>query len=745
MEGASQCTIMCIMLKRFRIALLASLLLSYLPLATPAQAAGCDSSAATSTLSMRVPRTGSYASWFRFRKTTAGISQAAVEIGGVCQQLRLDAATAGTWYWTNKSPALTNVVYKFSSTRTTVVKFSSLDEVQIDRVILLRLGESCSDNSSTPSGLGDNCLAAPTTATTASASSEIIDENPIILSGTHAALPKPTIDQGTVSQINYYIDAILVASTPETEIGYVDSTRLANGPHDLTTELVSIDGKLQQSSRKVSVRNDQSVFAPVTRFISRYRRPIIYIFFAFMSVLAALVAYIITIKRRRGKLVPIPNQTHKTTSGLPLVSDHTRHQQINYIGGMSIVFFAISGLVLGNASAALWRNYSAAGELESGTLAANAKLSVTIVRDATASASSFVNFAFKTAPMPMPATPTPAPSPAPGVTPTATPKATNAPTPTPTPSMPGMTKPVAPADFLPSGSSSSQLLIDTGGAIPALSGDGTGDFRVVCRYTHMNYDDPIVYPGQPGLSHLHSYFGNTVADASSTHASLRAGGNSTCDGGIANRSAYWAPALLNASLKPVPIDYGYIYYKSGYRSVAPSSINNIPDGLKMIAGSGVATAAQSGEIVSWSCESTPGISLQSIPQSCGQNSYIIYTITFPQCWNGRDLDSVDHKSHMAYPTYGVGCPATYPVAVPVISLHIRYRQTTVDTSGWKLASDSYTISSSQPGGLSAHADFMEAWDPTIRDEFTLNCIKAARDCGVRDLGDGRILHMLPIP
>jgi hypothetical protein len=55
-----------------------------------------------------------------------------------------------------------------------------------------------------------------------------------------------------------------------------------------------------------------------------------------------------------------------------------------------------------------------------------------------------------------------------------------------------------------------------------------GAFRTVCDYSHMNYDDPIVYPGQPGRAHLHTYFGNTLVNAFSTVNSVATTGNSTC-------------------------------------------------------------------------------------------------------------------------------------------------------------------------------------------------------------------------
>jgi Domain of unknown function (DUF1996) len=101
--------------------------------------------------------------------------------------------------------------------------------------------------------------------------------------------------------------------------------------------------------------------------------------------------------------------------------------------------------------------------------------------------------------------------------------------------------------------------------------DGTGAFRTVCGYSHMNFDDAIVFPGQPGASHLHVYFGNTQVDASTTISVLPTRGNSTCRGGIANRSAYWVPAVIDtrtgAPVKPLG---AHVYYKSGYQGLTNS-------------------------------------------------------------------------------------------------------------------------------------------------------------------------------
>ncbi len=67
------------------------------------------------------------------------------------------------------------------------------------------------------------------------------------------------------------------------------------------------------------------------------------------------------------------------------------------------------------------------------------------------------------------------------------------------------------------------------------------EFQADCAVTHTAPDDPIVYPGQPGKSHYHTFMGNTSTDAGSTTASPY-GGDTTCLA-PADASAYWMPSL----------------------------------------------------------------------------------------------------------------------------------------------------------------------------------------------------------
>lgn len=271
-----------------------------------------------------------------------------------------------------------------------------------------------------------------------------------------------------------------------------------------------------------------------------------------------------------------------------------------------------------------------------------------------------------------------------------------------------------------------------------------GAFRTTCTFSHMRHDDPIIYPGQPGKSHLHTFFGNTVTGAYSTVESIATAGNSTCKGGIANRSAYWVPAMVDTTTgAPVrPLDIG-VYYKAVLGpGNDPSKNTPPPAGLRMIAGNARASTPQSGAVVRWQCISYQGVYAdpalfgQSIP-ACPVGSLLNQMVMFPSCWNGVDLDSPDHKSHMAYANYNTGCPASHPVALPQITFNVHYLVTET-RAAWRLSSDMYP--ESQPAGFSSHGDWWNGWQPEVKARWNQNCNVAGYDCHADLLGDGFTLY-----
>jgi hypothetical protein len=274
--------------------------------------------------------------------------------------------------------------------------------------------------------------------------------------------------------------------------------------------------------------------------------------------------------------------------------------------------------------------------------------------------------------------------------------------------------------------------------LPAAS-DGTGAFRTVCHLSHMAFDDPIVFPGQPGKSHLHMFFGNTGTNANSTAESIASSGNSTCLGGTINRTAYWAPAMIDTKDgSPILPDMIAVYYKTGYGGVSPGTVEPMPNGLRMIAGNSAGKVPVDAGPVSFVCvdESGSGARLVNVPTTCAVGNTIWARIVFPQCWDGVNLDSPDHKSHMAYPSGG--CPSTHPVPVPEVTISVLYQVRDASAPArWRLSSDNYDAS--LPAGYSLHADWFMGWKPEFMQSFIKGCEQAAKDCHAHLLGNGQMM------
>jgi len=268
------------------------------------------------------------------------------------------------------------------------------------------------------------------------------------------------------------------------------------------------------------------------------------------------------------------------------------------------------------------------------------------------------------------------------------------------------------------------------GASPALAA-GTAPrssyFISSCAYSHHAPDDPIVFPREPGFSHDHTFVGNVSTNAFSTTASLRAA-PTTCDP-RGDSAAYWAPTLYVGDKPVLPL--GAAIY---YRRLTTAPVRAFPPGLRMVAGNSHAVAPQSLAVTYWDCELVKttiyGRNLResngtgtaeiaaassSIPR-CPPKTKLELHVNFPDCWNGKSLDSADHKAHMAY-SAGGRCPASHPVAVPAISLVYRYPPSVATAT---------TILSSG-GQHSGHADFINTWRQPALERLVRSCLDGHAD------------------
>lgn len=265
--------------------------------------------------------------------------------------------------------------------------------------------------------------------------------------------------------------------------------------------------------------------------------------------------------------------------------------------------------------------------------------------------------------------------------------------------------------------------------------DIEGQFRTLCEYSHINYDDPIVFPGQPGRSHLHMFFGNTNTDAFTTTESLVNSGGGTCDGFELNRSAYWFPAMIKGD-ESVIAPYSIVVY---YKTKNPANAVALPQGLKLVAGNPRAETFEVTPQLSWSCGGSGNSYNETnhIPTNCGTD-FVNATIQFPNCWDGVNLDSADHMSHVAFALDDLGsCPASHPKPIPQISI-LLYWQGTGSVDGWHLSSDNYNGFNAAPGST-LHADWFGGWNEQAMNTWMTSCIKAVRNCSGGQTGTDRVL------
>ena len=249
------------------------------------------------------------------------------------------------------------------------------------------------------------------------------------------------------------------------------------------------------------------------------------------------------------------------------------------------------------------------------------------------------------------------------------------------------------------------------------------EFQANCSVTHHAPDDPIVFPGQPGASHDHTFLGNPSVNADTTVASLRAA-TTTCKV-PEDKSAYWMPTMLDGDRPVLPVGPQVIYYKSGvfdYTSVRP-----FPTGLRYVVSSPSATMAQfaAGSVEGYECGNSSRNYDFTTMTNCPAGSQVNVRYQAPSCWDGIHLDSPDHQSHIVYPVEGQYgrkvCPAANPVAVPMLEFKMAF-PIDGNVSRARLSSGR---------GYSFHYDFFNAWDPATLKALVDHCIDGGLQCNAR--------------
>ena len=243
------------------------------------------------------------------------------------------------------------------------------------------------------------------------------------------------------------------------------------------------------------------------------------------------------------------------------------------------------------------------------------------------------------------------------------------------------------------------------------------EFNATCVYGHSAPDDPIVFPGQPGASHMHSFIGNDRTNGNTTFDDLMRFTASSCQP-VQDHSAYWIPTLYEHD-QPVQPRQVVVYYGSLLSD--KSKTVPMPQGLRMIVGDAMRQVPTPvGAVNQFYCAGGP---LDGASRSRDGNwpvcdgGTLHFTMRFPDCWDGQHLDSPDHRSHVAF---GVGgrCTDQFPVPIPAVTFSISY-PTSGSVDGFRLASGMAS---------SMHGDVFAAWDEDALGHRVKDCVVQVVQC-----------------
>ncbi|KIY68708.1 hypothetical protein CYLTODRAFT_421362 [Cylindrobasidium torrendii FP15055 ss-10] len=252
--------------------------------------------------------------------------------------------------------------------------------------------------------------------------------------------------------------------------------------------------------------------------------------------------------------------------------------------------------------------------------------------------------------------------------------------------------------------------------------------------------DPLVYPGQRA-GHVHKILGGKNFDFEVPTSDVLRQSECTTTPIAEDHSNYWVPSLYfqwaNGSYSSVG-GGAVIYYL--FPDTAGST-TPFPDDFRMLSGdpslrsfneSSFAQQAVTYLCLNWDAGGETTRHNEIPVKDCPAG--IRSQINFPSCWDGKNTDSADHKSHVAFrsggPDSGDCTDPNFPVSIPRIFIEIYWsaQDFTTFKSQAKNPSQPFVLSNGDELGYSYHGDFLNGWE-------TATLQKAVDQCNCNMYGD----------
>ncbi|EJD50411.1 hypothetical protein AURDEDRAFT_58391 [Auricularia subglabra TFB-10046 SS5] len=279
------------------------------------------------------------------------------------------------------------------------------------------------------------------------------------------------------------------------------------------------------------------------------------------------------------------------------------------------------------------------------------------------------------------------------------------------------------------------------------------EFVVNCDPLTIQRSVPIISKGVPS-GHVHAVIGGNAfqRDMNAPDAAL-ASNATTCDKKL-DHSNYWVPMLCHQNedgrFEMVKWRGTAVYYLNracNYSATERDCDRNkvalaFPMGFRMIAGDSNRRyhndSDASHNAVSYMCmNDNESHEVHGFPVSgCKTTRAQVF---FPSCWDGVNLDSPDHKSHVAYPTEyynhfnGGVCPKSHPVAL--LSIFFEYF---FDTSMYgpndPFAESRLVFANGDATGHGFHGDFINGWKDLDALQHAHETCLGPGNCPIETLG-----------